>query len=318
MASICASFDKIKHTVAYIDTVELALFRPDAPHAADQFQMQPIHHWRTRDLIGWRIIASPAWSWRELLALNDFQRAHDARLHRVHLAADFFTMSGDTEPLREYLHNSVVIPWRKKGPMFAGDEDDQQGCSTWACHGNRRPNRNLALYDDKPCRLPGYEQEYPVHLELRFERSDPCKRQGWRTVHDLLNTDPNEIFARNIRLATNVTEVFEDAGNRLARISVSEDREAWIRQGRPEQHPVADRLRAHLSRRVRGLLKRLHYDRAQVLRDTEDGHRLIRLVRPDLLHIPHELNWHESLNEELNETLRSIPTPPCPRTPCFV
>jgi hypothetical protein len=114
-------------------------------------------------------------------------------------------------------------------------------------------------------------------------------------VRDLLHTDPHEIFARNIRLAFNVTEVFEHAVNDRARIEVAQAREDWIRRGRPEEHPLTDQYRAGIPNMVRGRLMRMLWTRAQVLRHTKYGHRL-KMVRPDALRIPHELTFAEAFD----------------------
>jgi hypothetical protein len=304
MPTLSTPLADLKHEIAYFDTAELVYFKPELPPAADRFHTEPI----TRDdgdlPIGYRIIAAPAYARRELEALDRFQQTYGGKLYRVHPAVDLITDDDPDGSLRAYLRNSVVIPWRPKGPMFDGWEGDQP--HYWVRHPRRRrPNRNLALYDDRTSKPLTGDTRRVVHLELRFERTATCKRQGWHRVSDLFDADPHELFDRNIRLAVNMPELFESIVNEWARINYAQARDDWITAGRPEENAFATRFcsRAHIPRQIRGLLLAKQWDRAQVLHNTRYGHRL-KLIRPDALRIPHRLTFNDDLTSWSSEPAR--------------
>jgi hypothetical protein len=306
---IHAAFQNIKSRVAYLDTLEIAYFKPELPAAADRFHTEEIID-RDGVLTGYRIIAGPAYSYRELMALDRFQGTYGGKLYRVHVACDFiingpkpsreYLISPAVIPLREYLLGNAVIAWRRKGKMY-DDWEEYSGECCWCRYGLRRPNRNLVLYNDRPSKLTG---ETPiVHLELRFERTATCKRQGWHKVSDLFDTDPHEIFGRNIRLATNVQDLLENIVARNAGKIWQDARDKWIGKGKPKEPWYVEPFRSYkaIAGYQRGGLMNAYWHRAQVLRHTPCCGHQVKLIKPGILEIPHRLTW---IDDALGNSVR--------------
>jgi hypothetical protein len=182
------------------------------------------------------------------------------------------------EGLLEWIACNSVLRWRRRGPM----EDFENGAVYWQMklRSGRRPSRNLVAYPDVVNRVTG--EPNCAHLELRFYRADTIRRQGIRTVKDLITLDPSKLFARHVK--------FSDAGEqyvvKMMREAVKDDIERYRNR---EASEFTDRYRAHIPRRVRGRLHRLGQDRAQHVKDASPRTKLKPTEPP--FAIPRELTW---------------------------
>jgi hypothetical protein len=198
-------------------------------------------------------------------------------LSRLDIAIDIQAPIGvSAEEAQSWIVRSAILKWRRRGPM----EDYDDG-SYWQMNASgRRPNRNLVIYRDKFNRVTG--ELNCVHLELRFFRADTIRRQGIRSIKDVVALNPDKLFARHVK--------FTDAGElyvvKTTREVVRDDREKY--RGR-ETSEFTDRYRSNIPRMVRGLLHRLGRDRSQYVKDVF-GHRKINVIEPPFS-VPHELTW---------------------------
>ena len=135
----------------------------------------------------------------------------------------------------------------------------------------RRPARNLVLYDSKPSKLTG---EKVAHLELRFLRASAIRREGIRRVRDLIHIDPNALYSKHVKW----TLAAEDYVPKAVRRAVQEDREKY--RGK-DVSAFLDRYRSNIAQRVRWVLER--YTCAQSLKD-KYPHMLMKHNQCTILH----------------------------------
>jgi hypothetical protein len=141
-------------------------------------------HW------GWKLtVQAPTES--ALLMLDDYQRRYKGKIINLHIAIDLF--ADDLSACENWLHDHVVLKYRKPGPMAEGENT-----ISWVYHvGRRPPTRNITLYSDKPSKLNNRPCN---HLEIRLWRCRTIKGLGLYRVRDVMRLDPAVLVPRLIRL----------------------------------------------------------------------------------------------------------------------
>ena len=133
------------------------------------------------------------------------------------------------------------------------DDYDNGGVGWVQRKGKRRYPRNIVIYADKPNRFTG--ELNCVHMELRFFNAASLKRNGIRSVSDLMAINPNILFQKHVK--------WSDAGDNYVinamRKAVTADRQRQL----PHHHPYTDVYRAHIPEKVKSILHRNGSDRAQ-------------------------------------------------------
>jgi hypothetical protein len=269
--------------VAYVDTVEL-FFRGYLPRGIRE-RLRQIHGREPRTtpvkLHGFRLTVQKP-SIAVLMELDRWQGRYNATVCRFDVAVDLLPEEpGQLERLNHLLRSHLILKWRTKGPML--DYDDR---TYWVEQKSRKrsskrhSNRDLLLYSDRPSKISG---EPCAHLELRFHRTQACKREGVQRATDLVRLDPSKLFGKHIG--------WSDAGDRhaakLIKRAVKEDQERY--RGKTT-NPLTDLYRASIARKVSSLLKRSGSDRAQSVKDQHPGMN-IKMEGISMLHLPDQLTF---------------------------
>jgi hypothetical protein len=185
-----------------------------------------------------------------LQRLDPLARECSGVLSRLDIALDIQPPPGVTvEHLKSWIIRTGVLKWRRKQPMH-----DMENGTYWIMTSGRRATRNLCICVAGYNRVTG--ELDCVHLELRFFRSQTIGRQGILSIKDVINLNPNRLFAKHVK--------FTDIGDmhviKVMRQAVKDDKG---RCRNKETTKFDDQYRASIPRRAKGLLKRLGYDRSQ-------------------------------------------------------
>src|SRR5262249_54455743 len=145
-----------------------------------------------------------------------------------------------------------LLKWRRDQPMR-----DEQRTVYWVDFklkkGRPRAYRNLVLYDDKVNKITG--EVDCVHLELRFHRAITVKRQGIRSVRDLLKVNPKRLFDKHLKF-TDIAERYVDK-----RVREETTRQRKNYKGK-EVSSNTDHYHAHIPIKVKSHLHRLGLNRS--------------------------------------------------------
>src|SRR4051794_29829553 len=203
---------------AYLDTVKVffpLMLRAEQPRTLNRFgHLEPCIDADGRQW-GWRLIMNQPGK-TQLLRLDPIAKKYRGVLSRVDIAVDVQPLPPWTAAsVQTRIVQTAILKWRKPGPML--DEDSAVYWVYWE-KGQRRPTRNLVAYFDRPDRFTG--EPDCVHLELRFLRAETIRRQGIRTLKDLINIDPNRLFKKHVNWAENGDAYV----NKVVRKAMKEDR----------------------------------------------------------------------------------------------
>ena len=152
-----------------------------------------------------------------------------------------------------------MLKWRRASPM----QDEEHGIYFIRQRDRKhRSSRDLIIYDDKPSKITG--EVHCAHVEIRLQRPDIIRRQGFKYAGDLIGLNPRKLFDHHITL-----KVFDpdEYAKPIIRKTVKHER-MKNRSSKPIT-PFADQYRSTIPQRVRSLLKRAYQDRVQLVR----GHR---------------------------------------------
>jgi hypothetical protein len=278
---------------AYFDTVEL--FFRKYPRGLTMLARErdvQVHDCKDRrgELCGYRLVVHQP-TLRSLQILDEMQVEQEGVLCRYDLALDL--IEDDPEAMKDWLATHVCLKHRPSNPMH-----DEIGTTYWISrvyqsqkasrverkHKRRsRPRRDIALYPQDCSRVTG--EIGVVHLELRFLCADAVKRTKVTRVRGLLKINPRELYAKHIRLY----EFDEDAFvQKMQRAAVRADRKS--RRG-THCHPVVDKFRASIPRRIKGFVKRFGQGRVQLLRDMFKIP--VTPISLDVLRVPHGITNHQ-------------------------
>ena len=135
---------------------------------------------------------------RDLDALQFREGKYHGRISRVDVACDWpFLTQTAADAAKHYLHDHLLLPHRRKGPMQTWDS----GAVAWLKYKiGQRPSKNLICYADKPSKI--MKSPCCCHLEIRFFNARACRAAGLHRVGDLIELDPAQLFDRSIRLAS--------------------------------------------------------------------------------------------------------------------
>jgi hypothetical protein len=250
---------------AYLDSVELYfgphLKRDELAHLRQHGKLEPCRpRWNPRLLYGWRLILNTP-SRADIIALDRLARRYRGTVSRFDLALDIQCRNArERNHITESVKTQATVNWRRKGRMR-----DFEGTVYWDdFEDHPRPYRTLILYSDKPNRFTG--EDSCVHFELKFLRPRAVKAQGVHRPLDLLDINPQALFAKHVR--------WSDAGAKHVQI-------ATRKAARKGQNP----------RMLGYQLRRLGYDRAQYVKDTFPDRKPRQIPPP--FSIPISLNWHD-------------------------
>jgi hypothetical protein len=267
---------------AYIDTIEVFF-----PSVLTREQYLIIKRYgrvkECRDqnnrLWGYRLILNQPVR-QTLPRLDRMVKKYRGVLCRLDVALDIQPeRSADHETYQRLILQRAILRWRPKGPMH--DPNETTYWVYWK-EGKTRCSKNLVLYADRHNKITG--ELRCVHLELRFLRADAGRRQGISSVKDLINVDPSALFGKHVKW----TDTADKHVAKIVRQAVKEDRDRYI--GRQTTSVFTDKYGANTHRRITtGILHRLGYDRAQVVKD-EYPHRVVKAITPAFA-IPTQLTW---------------------------
>jgi hypothetical protein len=264
---VADAFERLTHArYAYIDSIEILVrkrFRLDKLRAIQRTKLwdEPCKD-RDGNIWGWRVIISQP-SRKTLHYLEEVQRDNGGSVFRFDIAIDLIAKDEiDAEELKSLVLTRALLKWRPKGPMLNIEGLDDFTTTYWIEQNKRkrRSNRDLALYADKPSKVTG--EINCVHLELRFLNTRSCKKAGISSAKDLIDLNPAEIFAKNVKFTDFDIDQYHQ---RRIRKAVKEDRKLHQQQNR-EISEFEDRYRASRPQRMRGHLKRTQQDRAQIIK----------------------------------------------------
>jgi hypothetical protein len=196
------------HGVAYLDNLRVWFPRLSKQerarlerHGRDKLKIKkcrasiPSNWWP-----GWVVIVPrPTQSiLRDLDALQFREGKYHGRISRLDVACDWpFLTQTAADAAKHYLHDHLLLPHRRKGPMQTFDS----GMVAWLKYKiGRRPSKNLICYADKLSKI--MKSSCCCHLEIRFFNARACRAAGLYRVGDLIELDPAQLFDRSIRLAS--------------------------------------------------------------------------------------------------------------------
>ena len=296
-SDIQAWLDHVTDVLSYIDTVEL--FLRYTPHGLRR-EVQAVHAHRVQIkecidrngvLQGYRLIVNqPTTEMLRLLA--DLQARYHATLFRVDIAVDWLTRTqAGAGQLMQLLLRWIMLRWRRKGAMY--DHGEAACTHYWVFQakrtqsGKRRSARDLAVYADKPSKFGG---EPCVHLELRYQNTEACRRQDVQTAIDLINLNPRFLFDKHVRLSDGA-RLFV---NNIIREHVYSDRLNHLATRSKAKSEIAlrfeERSRAAISRRVASIYERGGKFRAQWVKH-HHPRWVEKSVPISVLSVPNCLTW---------------------------
>lgn len=252
---------------AYLDTVEIWLPLLRIEQYRDVARLGRVEECRTRHgrLVGCRVIRNQP-SKAVLHQLDRLARQHRGVLHRVDVALDSEARTG----LRDRIVSTARLKWSRKGQMH-----EIERTVYWVYRARSR--RNLVLYDDKSDRRTG--ELDCIHFELRLIGADVIKRQGFRSVRDLLALNPRRLFEKHV--------TWSDAGESHVKKGMRRENNRYrSKYAGKAVSKVMDAFLAYVPRHVRHVYTRLGLDRAQNVKHGERN-------RVDaVLNVPARMEWN--------------------------
>jgi hypothetical protein len=179
-----------------VDELTAERIRPDFEklHAIDE--LKPFKN-EFDEIIGHRFCFNGPFTQAAIPRLEGLRKKYRGTLHRFDIAYDF------AAEMFDYLVRHAVLLWRTPGAMrdfSKTDGDKADGCA-WVsiADGKQYPSRNLVLYR-RPSKLRDSD-DLVAHLELRFLNAGACRRQGVKTLDDLLTVNPRTLLRWNVSWA---------------------------------------------------------------------------------------------------------------------
>ena len=213
-----------------------------------------------------------------LLFLAGIQKQHLTKSVRLDVAYDFIGRDEEHKrAITAWLRGRILLLHRRAAFLH---EDEQTVSWITQRDRKRRSNKDLVLYDDRPCKLDG--QVDCSHLEIRLYDARIIQRLGLGDIGDIVDLKPHELFALTIKLtAFNVEEYVK------RRIQKS------YRGDLMRNHiKFAERWNTNVHRRLQTLANKIFQHSAQRAKDILGDKRVYRhMINVDNLRIPHELSW---------------------------
>lgn len=247
---------------AYIDTLEMFFrYRPKGLLKAMQSILsREIWFEPCKDpagnVHGYRLIVQHP-NIEAVRVLNDWQHKHRGVLCRLDVAYDLSPHPHVTRSaLTQWINQHVLLRWRRRGDML-----DVETTLYWIQQKarKRRSSRDIAFYSDRPSKLTG--ELDCIHLELRLQNASAIKREGIERAIDLIDLDPQALFAKHIRL---VSFDAQERKQNAIRQTVKADR---LTRRSKTTSAFTDRYRASIAKRVNDFWNRYGLDRVQNYKD---------------------------------------------------
>lgn len=190
------------------------------------------------------VIHQPPMACLEYLAKRQHQFEDDKLFRlvvsRVDIGVDFHVPTPDlADRLREEIKRHLKLKW-KRGPFQASEFE------TTAYWNDKRANRNIAVYSDRPARTASSVQSC-CRLELRMTR-EAIRRQGLIQIDSIIEVNPYKLFNRNCSWIEWNQEGEDKLVNRIIRKSLP--------KLQPNSDPFLDRYVASFPNRARAQIKR--------------------------------------------------------------
>ncbi|MHC2583866.1 hypothetical protein ACVI1J_003907 [Bradyrhizobium diazoefficiens] len=247
---------------AYCDTVEI--FFPYRPKGLlGSFQNCTTRAWfetcfdSSGAIFGYRLVLQKP-TLRVLQHLEPWRIKHKGKICRVDIAFDFTCLPGvDRQALIQFIKCQTMLRWTPGSWMRAVETTRY-----WVeqVSRNRRSNRDLCFYSNRPSKLD--QSPNCIHLELRLFRTETLRRNGVNSLLDLINIDPARLFAKHIRCVDYDFFAFESA---FVKAAVRDDILRHRNSRRSPSSAFVEKYRTNVQRRARGYLQR--YELARLIRE---------------------------------------------------